>query len=60
MLQGNPLRGPAEKVAGDIRAYRRAGVQFFVFDFTEQDPSAMVETMERFAAEVRPTVTRAW
>jgi probable F420-dependent oxidoreductase len=59
MLQGNPLRGPAEKVAGDIRAYRRAGVQFFVFDFTEQDPSAMVETMERFAAEVRPKVTRA-
>ncbi len=59
MLQGNPLRGPAEKVAGDIRAYRRAGVQFFIFDFTEQDPGAMVETMERFAAEVRPKVTRA-
>jgi len=59
MLQGSPLRGPAEKVAGDVRAYRRAGVQFFVFDFTEQDPGAMVETMERFAEEVRPRVTRA-
>jgi probable F420-dependent oxidoreductase len=59
VLQGSPLRGPAEKVAGDIRAYRRAGVQFFIFDFTEQDPRAMVETMEHFATEVRPKVTRA-
>jgi probable F420-dependent oxidoreductase len=59
VLQGSPLRGPAEKVAGDIRAYRKAGVQLFVFDFTEQDPRAMVETMERFAREVQPKVTRA-
>jgi probable F420-dependent oxidoreductase len=59
VLQGSPLRGPAEKVAGDIRAYRRAGVQTFVFDFTEQDPAAMIETMERFASEVRPRITRA-
>jgi probable F420-dependent oxidoreductase len=59
MLQGNPLRGTPEKVAGDIRAYRRAGVELFVFDFTEQDPRAMMETMERFAEEVRPKVTRA-
>ncbi len=59
VLQGSPLRGPAEKVAGDIRAYRRAGVQFFVFDFTEQDPTAMIETMQRFAREVRPKVARA-
>jgi len=59
MIQGSPLRGTAEKVAGDIRAYRRAGVQTFIFDFTEQDPDAMVELMERFAKEVRPRVTRA-
>jgi probable F420-dependent oxidoreductase len=59
VLQGSPLRGPAEKVAGDIRAYRRAGVEVFVFDFTEQDPTAMVETMERFARDVQPRVTRA-
>jgi probable F420-dependent oxidoreductase len=58
VLQGSPLRGPAEKVAGDIRAYRRAGVEVFVFDFTEQDPRAMVETMERFARDVQPRVTR--
>ncbi len=58
MLQGNPLRGTADKVAGDIRAYRRAGVQTFVFDFTEQDPRAMVELMERFAGDVRPKITR--
>ena len=59
MIQGNPLRGPAEKVAGDVRAYRRAGVEIFVFDFTEQDPAGMIETMERFAEEVRPKLTRA-
>jgi alkanesulfonate monooxygenase SsuD/methylene tetrahydromethanopterin reductase-like flavin-dependent oxidoreductase (luciferase family) len=58
VLQGSPLRGPAEKVAGDIRAYRRAGVEVFIFDFTEQDPTAMVETMERFARDVQPRVTR--
>ncbi|MBI2467514.1 MAG: TIGR03619 family F420-dependent LLM class oxidoreductase [Candidatus Rokubacteria bacterium] len=58
-VQGSPLRGPAEKVIRDIRAYTRAGVRFFVFDFTEQDPKAMVETMERFAEEVRPKVARA-
>jgi probable F420-dependent oxidoreductase len=59
MLQGNPLRGTPEKVAGDIRAYRRAGVETFVFDFTEQDPDAMVDQMERFAREVRPRVSRS-
>ena len=59
MLQGNPLRGTPEKVAGDIRAYRRAGVETFVFDFTEQDPDAMIDLMERFAGEVRPRVTRS-
>jgi alkanesulfonate monooxygenase SsuD/methylene tetrahydromethanopterin reductase-like flavin-dependent oxidoreductase (luciferase family) len=59
MLQGNPLRGTPEKVAGDIRAYRRAGVETFVFDFTEQDPEAMVDLMERFAGEVRPRVSRS-
>ncbi|MBI3455428.1 MAG: LLM class F420-dependent oxidoreductase [Candidatus Rokubacteria bacterium] len=57
--EGSPLRGPAAKVAEDIRAYRRAGVQCFVFDFTEPDPKAMIETMERFAREVRPKVVRA-
>lgn len=58
-IQGSPLRGPAEKVIQDIHDYERAGVRFFVFDFTEQDPKAMVETMERFAEEVRPKVARA-
>ncbi len=59
LVQGSPLRGPAKKVIQDIQAYQRAGVGFFVFDFTEQDPKAMVETMERFAEEVRPRVARA-
>jgi probable F420-dependent oxidoreductase len=59
LLQGSLLRGPADQVVRDLRAYREAGVRTFVFDFTEPDPRAMVETMERFAKEVRPRVARA-
>jgi probable F420-dependent oxidoreductase len=59
LVQGSPLRGPAAKVVKDVQAYVAAGVRAFVFDFTQQDPRAMVETMERFAREVRPKVARA-
>lgn len=31
----------------------------YPFDFTVQDPRAMVETMRRFAREIRPKVARA-
>jgi len=54
-----PLCGPAAKVIDDIRAYQRAGVRSFVFDFVRQDPKATAETMTRFAKQIRPKVARA-
>ena len=54
-----PLSGPPAKVIDDIRAYQRGGVSTFVFDFARQEPRAMVDTMTRFAKEVRPRVARA-
>lgn len=53
-----PLCGPAPKIIEDLRAYQRSGVRCFVFDFTRQDPNWMVETMKRFAREIRPKVVR--
>ena len=51
-----PLSGSPSQVAGDIHAYVEAGVQHFVFDFTVTTLPAMLEVLERFAAEVRPRV----
>ena len=53
-----PLCGPAAKVIDDIRAYQAIGVRTFVFDSPVPDPKVMVETMSRFAREVRPKVAR--
>lgn len=53
------LKGTAEAVTRDIRSYQAVGVRHFVFDLPGPDPKAMVETMERFAEEVRPRVARA-
>ena len=53
-----PLCGPAAKVIDDIRAYQAIGVRTFVFDSPVSDPKVMVETMRRFAREVRPKVAR--
>jgi probable F420-dependent oxidoreductase len=52
------LRGPAAKVARDLRAYHDAGVRTFVFDVVGATPGDIVATMERFAREVRPAVAR--
>jgi probable F420-dependent oxidoreductase len=49
-----PLIGSAEQVAEDIRAYERLGVRHLVFGFRTTDGPAMLEQVERFAAEVRP------
>jgi probable F420-dependent oxidoreductase len=53
-----PLCGSAAKVIDDIRAYQAVGVRTFVFDFPVPDPKAMIETMRRFAREVRPKLAR--
>ncbi len=51
-----PLSGQASQIVEDLRAYAEAGVRHFVFDFPVTAPPAMLEVLERFAAEVRPQV----
>jgi probable F420-dependent oxidoreductase len=47
------LAGTPEQIAADLRAYVAAGVRHFVLDFSVTTVPAMVEVLERFAAEVR-------
>jgi probable F420-dependent oxidoreductase len=49
----SPLAGTPEQIAADLRAYVAAGVRHFVLDFSVTTVPAMVEVLERFAAEVR-------
>lgn len=53
------FKGTADEVIADIRGYQAVGIRHFVFDLPAPDLKAMVETMERFAEEVRPKVARA-
>jgi len=52
-----PLTGSPPQIAEDLRAYVAAGVQHFVLDFSVGTVPAMLDVLERFAAEVRPAVT---
>ncbi len=51
-----PLIGMPEQIAEDIREYQRLGVSHLVFNFRTSYISEAVETVERFATEVRPLV----
>lgn len=51
-----PLSGSPPQVVEDLAAYAGAGVQHFVLDFSVATVPAMVEVLERFAAEIRPHV----
>jgi probable F420-dependent oxidoreductase len=51
-----PLSGPSARIVEDLQAYVAAGVQHFVFDFSVSTVPAMLDVLERFAAEVRPHV----
>jgi alkanesulfonate monooxygenase SsuD/methylene tetrahydromethanopterin reductase-like flavin-dependent oxidoreductase (luciferase family) len=52
-----PLVGTPEQIAEDIRAYRRLGVPHLVFSFRTRQVAEAVETVERFATQVRPLVS---
>jgi len=52
------LSGPPAKVVEDLRAYQRAGVSTFIFDFPLTDPRGILDGMRRFTAEVRPALMR--
>jgi hypothetical protein len=43
----------------DLQAYVAAGVQHFVLDFSVTTLPAMLDVLERFAAEVRPPLRPA-
>ena len=51
-----PLIGTPEQIAEDIREYQQLGVSHLVFNFRTSHMSEAVETVERFATEVRPLV----
>ncbi|MBI3455455.1 MAG: LLM class F420-dependent oxidoreductase [Candidatus Rokubacteria bacterium] len=51
-----PLAGSPAQLVEDLRAYVAAGVRHFVLDFSVPTVPAMLEVLERFAAEVRPHV----
>lgn len=51
------LIGTPEQIAEDIRAYQELGVSHFVFNFRTIHPSEAVETVERFATQVRPLLS---
>jgi probable F420-dependent oxidoreductase len=49
------LIGPAELIAGKLRSYRDAGLQYVVLDPTQHGaPAEALEAIEFFAHEVRP------
>jgi probable F420-dependent oxidoreductase len=52
-----PLAGAPAQILEDVQAYVAAGVQHFVLDFSVATVPAMLEVLERFAAEVRPQVS---
>jgi probable F420-dependent oxidoreductase len=53
---GRPFNGPPEAVAADIRRYRAAGVDRFVFGFGATAPGDVPARLRRFAEQVWPAV----
>ena len=51
------LSGTPAQIAGDLARYRAAGVRHFILDFATTDVSEMHATLDRFAKDVRPSVT---
>jgi len=51
-----PLAGSSSQIVEDLQAYVAAGVQHFVLDFSVAAVPAMLDVLERFAADVRPKV----
>ena len=52
-----PLIGTPEQIAADIREYQNLGVSHLVFAFRTSTLTETLETVERFATQVRPLVS---
>jgi hypothetical protein len=62
-VRRRPLLGGTQKIIDDIGHYRDAGVQYMVLDTFYSGPEleaetveGMLETIERFAADVMPKI----
>ncbi|MCH9036407.1 MAG: LLM class F420-dependent oxidoreductase [Chloroflexi bacterium] len=51
------LTGSPQEIAEDLGRYRDAGVDYFLFSFRTGSLGEILESMERFAREVRPLVS---
>jgi len=49
-----PTQGRSADIIGAIERYREAGASHLVFDFVPESLATALDTMERFAQEVRP------
>ena len=52
-----PLSGTPQQIIDNIRRYEDAGVRHIVMGIRARDPDAMLQTIRRFADEVRPKVS---
>ena len=50
------MRGTAEQVAAEVRAFADLGAAMLVLAFGATDPAGIVAAAERFAREVAPLV----
>jgi hypothetical protein len=50
------MRGSAEEVAAEVRAFAGLGVEEIALAFNDLPAEALVEAAERFASEVAPLV----
>ncbi|MBI1737494.1 MAG: LLM class F420-dependent oxidoreductase [Candidatus Rokubacteria bacterium] len=53
-----PFQGTAAEVRGDVETYAALGVRHFVFDSAVADARAALDTLARFAEDVRPKLKR--
>jgi probable F420-dependent oxidoreductase len=53
---GYAMRGPADEVAAEVRAFADLGVTHLALSFGTTDPAGIVARAERFAREVAPLV----
>ena len=53
---GYALRGTAEEIAAEIRAYAEIGVTHLLLAFPERDPEGLDAATDRFMREVAPLV----
>ena len=54
-----PTQGRAQDIVDAIRRYQDAGVEHLVFDVAPEKREVLLDTIERFADEVRPHFTKS-